>query len=138
MRAVIANIRNLGHGIFQNLARHRYVPLPAFGWSEIFVDSVKARAVADAGDGIPQAGTNGIKTPESRIVAKPGISVAAPIGIHHRGPRRVTGQAQDIFDHVRATHEATESRTHGGLAIALDVPGHTYSWLETFIVWMPQ
>src|SRR5437870_638895 len=135
---MVSDIGDFGYRIFNNFTRDGYVPLPALRWSEVLVHSVEACAVADAGDGILQTGINCIETTESRIVAKLGISVAAPVRINHRRPRRVTGQAQDIFDHVRAAHEATKSRAHRSLAITLDVPGHTYSWLEALVIWMPQ
>src|SRR5437868_4655453 len=137
VRTMVSDVRKFGYCIFDNFTGDCYVPLPALRWSEVLVYGVKARAVADAGDGILQTGIDCIQTAKSRIVAKLGISVAAPVGINHRGPGRVTGQAQDIFDHVRAAHETTKSRAHCCLAITLDVPGHTYSWLETLVIWMP-
>src|SRR5207253_4279411 len=105
VRTMVSDVGKLGYRILNNFTGDGYVPLPALGWSEVLVDSVEACAVADASDGISQAGTNGIKTPEGRIVAKPGGSVASPVGVYDSRPRRIAGQAQNVFNHVRTTHE---------------------------------
>src|ERR1041385_265835 len=135
-RSVITNIRNLGHGIFQNLARHRYVPLPAFGWSEIFVYRVEAGAVAHARECVFQSRIYGVETAESWVVRQI-CRATAPVGVDYCRPRRIAGQPQHIFNHVRTAHETAEPHAHCRLAITLDVPCHTYARLETFVIGVP-
>ena len=135
---MVSDIGNFGYCILNNFTRDSYIPLPALGWPEVLIYSGKAGGITYSSDRIFQAGTNRIKTTEGRIVAQLRGSVSSPVRIYHRGPWRVTGQPQHIFDHVRTTHKAAESRAHRSLAVAFHVPSHTYSWLEPLVIWMPQ
>src|SRR6267154_5794594 len=138
MRAMVSDVRNFSYCVLDNLTGDGYVPLPTLWWSKVLIHGTEACAGANSGQGIFQARTDGVEAAEGRIVAKSGGSVASPVGVNHLGPRRIAGQTQYIFNHVRATHETPESRAHRSLAITLDVPSQPNSWLETFVIWMPQ
>ncbi len=135
---MVSDVRNFSYCILNNLTGDGYVPLPTLRWSEVLVYGIETCAGADSRQGIFQARTNGVKTTESRIVAKPRTLVASPVGVNHRCPRRITSQTQHIFDDVRTAHKATESHAHRGLAITFDVPGHAYSWLKALVICLPQ
>src|SRR5213078_4102908 len=96
---MVSYVGNFSHRIFNNFTGDGDVPLPALGWSEILVHRGKARVVADAGDIINQTGIDCIKTAESWIVRKI-CRTASPVRAYRFRPRRITGHAQDIFDHV--------------------------------------
>src|SRR5258706_14059468 len=134
---MVSDVGNLSHGILNNFTGDGEVPLPALGWSEVLVNSGKARAGTDAGDITFQTGIDCIKPTESWIVRKIYVP-ASPIRASRLGPRRIAGHTQNIFDHVRTAHEAAEPRAPRSLAIPFDVPSHTYSWLEALVIWVPQ
>src|SRR5258708_16973838 len=134
---MVSDVGNFSYRVSHDFTGDGEVPLPALGWPEVLVHRGKARVVADAGDITHQTGIDCIKTTESWIVRKIYLG-ASPVRAYLCRPRRITGHAQHVFNHVRAAHEAAEARAHRSLAITLDVPGHTYSWLETFVIWMPQ
>ena len=130
----IADVRNFQHRFLHYLVRDGQVPLVTIRRAEVRRDGIEGCIGAYTSDCVYQSRVDGVEAAEGRVVAQLRGSVAAPVRVDRRRPRRVAVHAQNVFDNVGAAHEAPESSTDHCLAFAGDIPSHTHAWLKAFVV----